>query len=74
LAFHGATLQVMAGTTSGNGFIGGNVVAHVYSEGAVIDTNGQNIGITTPLLAPTDQGVTNIAVGAGGAVIPIRRW
>ncbi|MCB1131362.1 MAG: autotransporter-associated beta strand repeat-containing protein, partial [Verrucomicrobiae bacterium] len=44
-----------------------NQATYVQSGGAIIDTNGKNITITQPLLAPTDNGVTTISVTDGGS-------
>jgi fibronectin-binding autotransporter adhesin len=73
--FHGGTLQANTDTGTDIGWYNGGhntgfltgTSNYVYGEGAVIDTNGHDIIISTPLLAPTGKGVTNIAVTAGGS-------
>jgi autotransporter-associated beta strand protein len=41
--------------------------ATVWKEGAIIDTNGHNIGIATALVSPTGEGVQTIPVSDGGS-------
>ena len=71
--FHGGALQATVGT-GGNDPAGNpntglliGTTNYVYSEGAVIDTNGFNVTIPTALSAPTGNGVTGIAPTAGGS-------
>lgn len=61
--FNGGTLRPTAANTA---FMTGLTAANVFAGGAKIDTNGQNITIAQPLLAPTGSGVTAIAVDNGG--------
>jgi autotransporter-associated beta strand protein len=62
LNFHGGTLQA---TAPSDGFV--NVSsAMVWPEGGVIDSNGNDITIARPLIAPTGSGVSGIAVANGG--------
>ncbi len=61
--FNGGTLRPTAANTS---FMTGLTAANVFAGGAKIDTNGQNITIAQPLLAPTGSGVSTIAVTDGG--------
>jgi autotransporter-associated beta strand protein len=62
--FHGGTLkaQTFAATAT---FFTGLTNAYVYGEGGVIDNNGANITIGQALLAPTGNGITNIATSGG---------
>jgi fibronectin-binding autotransporter adhesin len=62
--FHGGTLQSVLSTPT---FLQGIPNAFVYSEGGIIDTNGADIGVAQPLLAPTGSGVSAIAVANGGS-------
>ena len=63
LNFNGGTLQA---ATANTGFVSLNK-AYVWGGNAVIDNNGSAVGITTPLLAPTGNGVHGIASFTGGA-------
>jgi fibronectin-binding autotransporter adhesin len=81
LNFHGGTLKPTedndnfiynaAPTASGNPTRepdpNGLSAAYVWSEGAVIDTDGHNITINTALEAPPGQGVASIDVTNGGS-------
>jgi autotransporter-associated beta strand protein len=40
--------------------------AYVWPEGAVIDSNGKNVTIPEPLVAPAGQGVASVVVIGGG--------
>jgi autotransporter-associated beta strand protein len=65
LNFHGGTIKP---TTSTATFVQGFTGAYVYGDGgAVVDTGAHNVTIAQSLLAPTDSGVTAIAVGNGGS-------
>ncbi len=61
--FNGGTLQASVATSS---FMGGLTAAFVYQGGAIIDTNGNNITMTQPLLAPTGSGVTSVTFSSNG--------
>jgi fibronectin-binding autotransporter adhesin len=61
--FNGGTLQASAG----NGAFIAVTSADIYSGGATIDNNGNDVGIAQPLLAPTGNGVNRIASFTGGA-------
>lgn len=67
LNFHGGTLK--ANATNAN-FLDYPVSAvvpsspvstYVYSEGGVLDTNGHDITINGPIMAPTGSGVSNVS-------------
>ena len=69
LNFNGGTLQAAANNTT---FLNGNGAtlltgANIFSSGATIDTNGFADTIVQPLLAPTGNGLSSIAVTTGGA-------
>jgi fibronectin-binding autotransporter adhesin len=69
--FHGGTLEARAGIASGTNFMTGLTAAYVYGAGGTINTNGQDITIGQPLLAPTGNGVTAVSVtGGSGYVSP----
>ena len=63
--FNGGTLR--ADSNSGAAFLQGLSQANVFSGGAVIDSNGQNITIAQALLAPAGNGIATIPVATGGA-------
>ncbi len=75
--FNGGTLRASANTTLflGTTSSGGSGVLNAYvngafgsfAGGAVIDSNGFNITITTALQAPTGDGVSSIAVSSSGS-------
>ena len=62
--FNGGTLQAR-GTSSA--FMSGLTAATVYSGGAVIDTQANNVTIAQPLLAASGTGLSAIAVSSEGA-------
>jgi autotransporter-associated beta strand protein len=74
--FNGGLLRASANSTAflGTTGSGGTGSLNVYvngafggfSGGAVIDSNGFNVAITTGLLAPTGDGVSSIALTSGG--------
>ena len=70
LNFSGGTLKANASSAT---FMTGLTSAYIngafgsFAGGATIDTNGFNITIGQPLLAPTGNGVTGIASFTGGA-------
>jgi autotransporter-associated beta strand protein len=71
LNFHGGTLR--AGASNAN-FMNGLTAAYVYGGGGTIDTNGNDITIAQPLLAPTGSGITAsglVVTGAGFIDVPI---
>ncbi|HQL75389.1 MAG TPA: autotransporter-associated beta strand repeat-containing protein [Phycisphaerae bacterium] len=61
--FHGGTLQARNATGA---FMQGLDATYIYSEGALIDTNGFDVTIAQALLAPTGNGVSSIPVVSGG--------
>ena len=63
--FHGGTLKAAAASTD---FLK-NTTNYVYNEGAVIDTNGNDVTITSALLdaGAAGSGVTSIGVTGGGS-------
>src|SRR6185437_8016574 len=70
LNFNGGTLQAASSSAT---FVSLNT-AYVWGGNAVVDNNGSSIGITTPLLAPTGNGVhgiTSFTSGAGYIAPPI---
>jgi autotransporter-associated beta strand protein len=64
--FNGGTLK--AHTTVAPAFMSNLTAAYVYPDGAIIDTNGQNVNIAQSLLAPTGNGVSSAGMdlGSGG--------
>jgi autotransporter-associated beta strand protein len=78
LNFHGGTLKAsidnpnFLDSPSGTSVGSNPVDTYVYSEGGVIDTNGHDITINNPLMAPTGSGVTSAAISgyAGGYSSP----
>ncbi|TAK92756.1 MAG: hypothetical protein EPO07_19120, partial [Verrucomicrobia bacterium] len=66
LNFNGGTLKATAANTA---FLTDSTIdgVYLYSGGATIDDNGVAITVSRPLLAPTDSGVSAIAVTAGGS-------
>jgi len=74
LNFNGGTLKAgNAATVAGNYLANdGNFLANiasvfVYTNGATLDDNGKTIVIAQPLQAPSGNGVSSIAVSAGGS-------
>jgi autotransporter-associated beta strand protein len=66
--FHGGTLAVGTTELAPNltSFMEGLDHACVYSEGAVVDTNGIDTTIAQVLEKPADSGIKRIDVGSGG--------
>ena len=62
-ALHG-TLRANAANAT---FVQGLTNAYINAGGATIDSNGFDITVAQPLLAPAGSGVSDIALGAGGA-------
>ena len=67
--FHGGTLEARAGIASGTNFMTGLTAAYVYGEGGTVNTNGQDITIGQPLLAPAGSGVTAVSVTGGSGYV-----
>jgi len=65
--FNGGTLQANATNAT---FMTGLTNAYIYSGGAIIDSNAQNIAIAQPLLVPTGSGVSaaGLSVSGGGYI------
>jgi autotransporter-associated beta strand protein len=61
--FNGGTVRASVGSST---FIDGLDGAYVYSGGAKIDTNGFDVTVGQALSAPTDSGVSSIALSAVG--------
>ena len=62
--FNGGTLKASLGGT----FIPNTIdSAYVYSGGAIIDSNGNNITIAEALLAPTGSGISGVTMGPNGS-------
>lgn len=69
--FNGGTLKASAANPA---FLTGLGSVNVYSGGATINDNGNTIGVSTALLAPTGNGINGIASftpGAGYVAPPI---
>ena len=64
--FNGGTLQAAAGAQTA--FMSGLTSVNVYSGGAIINTNGQNIAISQSLVTPAGNGVQSIALSGSGYV------
>ena len=62
--FNGGTLQARGVNTA---FLSGLTAATVYSGGAAIDTQANNVTIGQALLGASGTGVSSIAVSAGGS-------
>jgi autotransporter-associated beta strand protein len=75
LNFHGGKVQAAADNyLYGSSFFNSKVTdgvgdtpvdAYVYPEGGTFDTNGKIVVIANPLLAPTGNGVTGVAIDYG---------
>jgi len=66
--FNGGTLKATALNAGGSFMTDGDMDAvRIYSGGATIDDNGTAITISNALLAPTNNGVSSIAVGGAGS-------
>ncbi|OGV70303.1 MAG: hypothetical protein A2283_03430, partial [Lentisphaerae bacterium RIFOXYA12_FULL_48_11] len=64
--FNGGTLLAWEGGMTVTMSMNTGGVAYVYNGGAIINSTNSTIVISTPLLAPTGYGVTNIAIASGG--------
>lgn len=64
LNFNGGTLKAGAVNAA---FVSGPSATTVYSNGATINNNGYAVTVSTPLLAPTGNGVNGIASFSSGA-------
>ena len=70
LNFHGGTLKANADNANFldypiSQFVASNPVStYVYPEGGVIDTNGHNVTIDNPIMAPTGSGVSGVSFNA----------
>jgi len=62
--FNGGLLKAAATTTT---LIQGLTAAYVRPGGARIDTDGYNVTINQPLVAPTGYGLSTVALASGGA-------
>lgn len=60
---NGGTLRA---TQNNAAFFGAGMSSYLYAGGATLDSNGFNITIPTPLLAPTGNGLASVGFGAGG--------
>jgi fibronectin-binding autotransporter adhesin len=65
--FHGGTLKAIASATGLNAKFLDNTTNYIYSEGARIDTDGNDVTIASALDAPTGNGVASIALMDGGS-------
>jgi autotransporter-associated beta strand protein len=63
--FNGGYLK--AGAAGNATFLTNVGAAYVNSGTSTIDNNGQSITIAQPLLAPTGNGITSVAVASGGS-------
>ncbi|TAE77912.1 MAG: hypothetical protein EAZ65_04180 [Verrucomicrobia bacterium] len=63
--FNGGTLKANKDAVT---ILGGSNIdgAYIYSDGAIIDTNGKTVTISQNLLAPTVSGVSSIPVTSNG--------
>jgi autotransporter-associated beta strand protein len=59
---HGGTLQATAASTA---FVA-NTNSYVWPEGGIIDSNGFDLTIAQPLVAPTGSGIASILLTSGG--------
>jgi autotransporter-associated beta strand protein len=68
LNFNGGELQYSNAGSAGAqaNFINNIGGIYSYQNGAVIGSNGQNVTIAMPILAPTGSGITGINVGTAG--------
>jgi autotransporter-associated beta strand protein len=64
LNFNGGTLKANANNT---GFVTGLSGVYLYPNGATIDSAGFDVTVASQLSAPTGEGVSAIAVAAGGS-------
>jgi fibronectin-binding autotransporter adhesin len=60
---NGGTLRA---TQNNPAFFGAGITSYIYSGGATLDSNGFNLTIPTPLLAPTGNGIASVGFGDGG--------
>jgi len=69
LNFNGGTLTTTAGDTAGSTFFAAAnpVSVQVYPGGGTVNNNGVNITIAQPIVAPTANGVTGVALGSQGS-------
>lgn len=68
LNFNGGTLKATALNRGTSFMTSGNIDGiYLYNGGATINDNGTAITVSTPLLAPTGNGVTTISVTNGGS-------
>jgi autotransporter-associated beta strand protein len=63
LNFHGGTLKARVANAD---FLK-RTFNYVYEEGAVIDTDGKDVTVTSVLATPGGQGVTGITLGSAGS-------
>ncbi|MFA6565004.1 MAG: autotransporter-associated beta strand repeat-containing protein, partial [Verrucomicrobiia bacterium] len=66
LNFNGGTLKAAPGTTLGSTFASNLMAAVVYENGAIIDSDTNNVTFLSSLIAPVGYGLDNIAVANGG--------
>ena len=69
LNFNGGTLRASQNATVGNGYVAGLTGTYVYGGGGTLDTNGFDIVVAQPLLAPTGDGVASIGVSGGAGYV-----
>ncbi len=65
--FNGGSLRPTAAAAANGTFMTGLSDAYVYGGGAIINTANGSATIAQPLIAPTGNGVSAIAVGTAGA-------
>ncbi|MCC6127278.1 MAG: autotransporter-associated beta strand repeat-containing protein [Pirellulales bacterium] len=63
--FHGGTLKAILSAENAN-FLDGTT-NYIYGGGAVIDTDGNNVKITSELRAPTGSGLSSIPLTGNGS-------
>ena len=81
LNFNGGTLKA-GNTATGTGnylandanFLANIASVFVYTNGATFDDNGKTVVIAQPLQAPSGNGVSSIAVSAGGSGYVVPPW
>lgn len=69
--FNGGVLKALASCDilGGSGSALRATAAHVFENGATIDTNGKEVGLYAPLAAPTGKGVASVTVKDGAETV-----
>ncbi|MBA4015629.1 MAG: hypothetical protein C0483_00425 [Pirellula sp.] len=66
LNFHGGTIEYTGTAANGNFIQTGVTAVNIWSEGAIINSGGQNLTIPAPLLAPAGNGLAGISASGSG--------